>query len=130
MTEGNINVLRGDIVWLKDKVPYFMMGENVQYIDRPYIVISNNTNNKNAPTVNLACISKQIRKSNYPMHVFLDKNKYNLSHDSVVFTEQIITINKSYIKEKVSSLDKEDMLKFNRAIFVQVIDENINKAIV
>ena len=122
-----IDVRRGDIVWLKEKVPYFSMGENVQHTDRPYIVISNNINNSKAPTVNLACISKQIKKANYPMHVFLDKKKYKLNYDSVVFAEQICTVNKSYIKEVVSSLDNTDMKKFNKAIYVQVIDEKASK---
>lgn len=130
MNLEKIDIKRGDIVWLKEKVPYFTMGENVQYTDRPYVVISNNKNNDKAPTVNLACISKQVKKANYPMHVFLDKNKYNLSYDSVIFAEQLCTVNKSYIKEVVASLDSEDIKKFNRALFIQVIDEKVNKTVV
>ena len=128
--DQEISVKRGDIVWLKEDVPYFTMGENVQYTNRPYVVISNNINNKKCPTVNLACISKQVKKANYPMHVFLNKKKYGLRYDSIIFAEQLSTVNKSYIKEVVASLDKEDMMKFNRALFVQVIDEKMNKSLV
>lgn len=125
-----MNVRRGDIIWLKKNTPIFNIGENVQYPTRPYIVVSNNKNNDKAPTVNLACISKQVKKANYPMHVFLDKNKYDLQYDSVVYAEQLCTVNKSYIKEIVSSLDAEDMKKFNRALYIQVINEKINESIV
>lgn len=125
-----LDVKRGDIVWLKEDMLYFALGENVQSNRRPYIVISNNKNNECSPTINLACISKQVKKANYPMHVFLDKRKYNLSYDSVVFAEQICTINKSFIKQIVSSLDFVDMKKFNKAIYVQVIDEKSNRSIV
>lgn len=126
----DIEVKRGDIVWLKEEVPYFTLGDNVQYTDRPYIVISNNVNNSKAPTVNLACISKQVKKANYPMHVFLSKSKYNLQYDSVVYAEQILTINKSYVKEIVASLDATDMKKFNRAIYVQLIDEKLQRNVI
>lgn len=125
-----LKIKRGDIVWLKEKVPYVTLGENVQYTDRPYLVVSNDTNNEKAPTANLASISKQVKKANYPMHVFLDRKKYNLSYDSVVLLEQICTVNKSYIKEIVSSLDTVDMKKLNKAVFIQLIDEKNNKAIV
>lgn len=126
----NIEVKRGDIVWLKEKVPYITLGSNVQYTDRPYVVISNDTNNDKAPTINLASLSKQVKKANYPMHVFLDRKKYNLNYDSVILLEQICTINKSYVKEIVSSLDENDMKKFNKAVYVQLIDEKCNKCIV
>lgn len=125
-----MNVRRGDIIWLKKDTPLFNIGENVQHPNRPYIVVSNNKNNDKAPTVNLACISKQVKKANYPMHVFLDKNKYDLQYDSVVYAEQLCTVNKSYIKEIVSSLDQKDMKKFNRALYVQVINEKVNESIV
>lgn len=125
-----MNVKRGDIIWLHKETPLFNIGENVQYPNRPYIVVSNNKNNDKAPTVNLACISKQVKKANYPMHVFLDKTKYNLQYDSVVYAEQLCTVNKKYIKEVVASLDEIDMRKFNRALYIQVIDEKVNKTVV
>lgn len=128
--EQNIDVNRGDIIWLKKEMPYYEIGGSVQTIDRPYIVISNNKNNDKAPTVNLACISKQVTKVNYPMHVFLDKNKYKLKHNSIVLAEQVMTVPKSYIAEKVSSLDNQDMKKLNKAIFIQMIDEECNVSVV
>lgn len=124
MTEEKARAIkRGDIVWLTEEVPYFLMGDNVQYSNRPYIVISNNINNKKCPTVNLACISKQVKKANYPMHVFLDKRKYNLRYNSVIFAEQLSTINREYIKEVVASLDDDDKKKLNSALSTQILTE-------
>lgn len=125
-----MNVKRGDIIWLKKDTPSFNIGENVQHRNRPYIVISNNKNNDKSPTINLACISKQVKKLRYPMHVFLDKNKYNLKYDSVIFTEQLCTINKSYIEQIISSLDHVDMKKFNKALYIQVFNEKGSENIV
>lgn len=124
-------VKRGDIIWLKEPLPFLEeLGENVQYVDRPYIVISNDINNDRCPTINLACISKQISKANYPMHVYLDKKKYNLLYDSVIYTEQIITVNKSFVKNVVANLDKTDLKKLNRAIYIQMINERCNLSLI
>ena len=121
----NIKVKRGDIVWLKDNVPYYEFGGSVQSTSRPYVVISNDINNEKCTTINIASISKAVKKAAYPMHVYLDKNKYGLKYNSVVFTEQVKTIPKNYIKEKVASLDKEDIKKLNQAVYVQMINEHM-----
>jgi mRNA interferase MazF len=115
-------VTRGDIVWLKKDLS-FNLGENVQDIHRPYVVISNNTNNDLCPTINLACLSKQVGKANYPMHVLVCGNKYGLDFDSVIYVEQIITINKKEIADKIARLDAYDLKKLDKAIFIQLIDE-------
>lgn len=114
---------RGDLVWLSKDLR-INLGANVQDIDRPFVIISNNINNDRCPTVNIACLSKQTSKANYPMHVFVDKSKYGLEYDGVIYTEQVLTVNKNKIREKVGSLDKEDLEKLNAAIFIQLIDEN------
>ena len=59
------------------------------------------------------------------MHVYLDKNKYGLKYNSVVFTEQVKTIPKKYIKENIASLDKEDIKKLNQAVYIQMINEHM-----
>lgn len=113
---------RGDIVWLSKDLK-INLGSNVQDIDRPYVIISNDINNKKCPTVNIACLSKKVNKANYPMHVFILKDKYNLEYDGVIYTEQVLTVNKDKIREKVGSLDNEDLEKLNKAIYTQLIDE-------
>lgn len=120
-----IKVKRGDIIWLKDNVPCNEFGGSVQSLERPYVVISNNINNRRCPTVNVASVSKAINKVDFPMHVYLCKEKYKLQYDSVIFTEQVKTVPKSYIKTVASTLDKQDIKKLNRAIYVQMIDEGV-----
>lgn len=117
------NILRGDIVW-PDKSMSFELGDNVQDITRPYVVISNNTNNALCPTVNLACLTKKTEKANYPMHVLIKGEKYGMKYDSVIYVEQIITINKSNIFRKFARLDKEDLKKLDKAIYIQLINES------
>ena len=116
-------IKRGCIVWLDDTVS-FELGDNVQSIERPYVVISNNSNNRLCPTINIACLTKQESKSNYPMHVVIDKTKYDLEYNSVIYLEQILTVNKNKIEEVVCVLDKEDLKRLNKAIYVQLINEN------
>lgn len=117
------NVIRGNIVWLKRDIS-INLGKNVQDIDRPYIVISNNINNTNdrCPIVNLACLSKKTDKAYYPMHVLINGKKYGMDFDSVIYVEQLITINKEMISDRVASLDDEDLKRLDRAIIVQLID--------
>lgn len=125
-----MKVKRGDIIWLKKECLFSFLGKNVQFSNRPYIVLSNNENNNKCPTINIAAITKQVNKANYPMHVFIDKDKYRLKYDSVILLEQVLTINKSLVKDIKASLDEEDMLKFNRAVYIQMIDETLNTAII
>lgn len=119
-------VLRGDMVWLRRNLS-INLGDNVQSIDRPYIVISNDTNNALCPTINLACLSKQVHKADYPMHVLIDGTKYGLEYDSVIYVEQIITVNKKEIAEKIARLDSEDLDKLDNAIYIQLINEKKSK---
>ena len=131
MKKRDIKVKRGDIIWLKKEMLFELLGKSVQDLERPYLVISNNKNNDKAPTINIVSLSKQLKKANYPMHVLLEKAKYNgLKKDSVVLVEQIKTIEKIYVKEKVGSLDKEDINKLNKAIFIQFIDDKLEAEIV
>lgn len=114
---------RGDLIWLSKDLE-INLGKNVQDIDRPFVIISNNINNAKCPTVNIACLSKQVSKAKYPMHVFVEKQKYGLDYDGVIYTEQVLTVNKNKIREKIGSLDDEDLEKLNSAIYIQLIDEN------
>lgn len=122
----HIQVKRGDIIWLQDGVSYNEFGDSVQSVNRPYVVISNNINNKKCSTVNIASVSKAISKEYYPMHVYLDKKKYNLKYNSIILTEQVKTIPQKYIKRKADSLDVKDLKKLNKAIFIQMINEDMN----
>lgn len=116
-------IRRGDLIRVnKDKL-VMKMGDNVQEnFDRVFVVCSNDINNRFCPTVNILCVSSQIQKQNYPMHVLIKRNNYeNIKQDSIILAEQIFTINKDNIKRVVGHLNKEDMMELNSAIALQFI---------
>lgn len=83
---------------------------------RPVLVIQNDVGNKYSPTVIVAAITSQINKAKMPTHIELDANEYGLSKDSVVLAEQIRTIDKRRLKEKIGHLDDELMTRVNEAL--------------
>lgn len=76
---------------------------------RPVLVIQNNVGNRFSPTVIVAVITTQIKKSNMPTHVKLQASKHGLERDSVVLLEQIRTIDKSRLKCKLTEIDEQTM---------------------
>lgn len=114
--------LKGDVIWLKEDAS-INLGKNVQDINRPFVIVSNNTNNRFAPTVNIACLTKQVDKCKYPMHVLLNGKDYNFDYNFIICTEQIITVNKDFISNKKFSLKKDDLTKLNKALSIQLINE-------
>lgn len=83
---------------------------------RPVLIIQNDVGNKYSPTVIATAITSQINKAKMPTHIELDANEYGLSKDSVVLAEQIRTIDKKRLKEKIGHLDEERMSKVNEAL--------------
>ena len=87
---------------------------------RPVLVIQNDIGNQYSPTTIITAITSQIEKAKLPTHVEIDAKKCGLEKDSVILTEQIRTIDKSRLKQKVSYLDEETMGKVNKAIQVSL----------
>ncbi len=83
---------------------------------RPVLIIQNDVGNKYSPTVIATAITSQINKAKMPTHIELDANEYGLSKDSVVLAEQIRTIDKRRLKEKIGHLDDRLMTKVNEAL--------------
>jgi len=83
---------------------------------RPVLIIQNDIGNKYSPTVIATAITSQINKAKMPTHIELDANEYGLSKDSVVLAEQIRTIDKRRLKEKIGHLDSNLMDKVNEAL--------------
>ena len=84
---------------------------------RPVLVIQNDTGNKYSPTVIVSAITSQLNKSKLPTHIELDSKEFGLKADSVVLTEQIRTIDKSRLKEKIGHIqDDRVMDRINSAI--------------
>ena len=88
---------------------------------RPVLIIQNDTGNKYSPTVIAAAITSQIGKNKLPTHIEIESNDVGLKSDSVVLTEQIRTIDKSRLKEKIGHIDDEELMgKINSAIGISI----------
>ena len=79
---------------------------------RPVIVIQNNIGNKYSPTVIVSAITSRLNKSKLPTHIELGSEEFGLKSDSIILTEQIRTIDKSRLKEKIGHID--DTIIMNR----------------
>ncbi|NLI93836.1 MAG: type II toxin-antitoxin system PemK/MazF family toxin [Peptococcaceae bacterium] len=87
---------------------------------RPVLVIQNDIGNQYSPTTIIAAITSQISKAKLPTHVEVKAKRSGLERDSVILTEQIRTIDKSRLKEKVAVLDEEVMLRVDEAIEISL----------
>ena len=83
---------------------------------RPVLIIQNDVGNKYSPTVIATAITSQINKAKMPTHIELDANEYGLSKNSVVLAEQIRTIDKRRLKEKIGHIDEKLMTRVNEAL--------------
>ena len=87
---------------------------------RPVLVIQNDVGNLHSPTVICAAITSKMNKAKLPTHVELDAEKYDLMKDSVVLLEQLRTIDKQRLKDKVCRLDNEILKKVDRALEISL----------
>ena len=85
---------------------------------RPVLIVQNDIGNKHSPTVIAAAITSQINKARLPTHIELAGQTIGLSKDSVVLLEQVRTIDKKRLKEKMGNLDGGMMSKIDQAIAV------------
>lgn len=85
---------------------------------RPVLIIQNDVGNKYSPTVICAAITSQINKSKLPTHIEILSEQYTLVKDSVVLLEQVRTIDKSRLKEKICRLDNGLMQKVDKALLI------------
>lgn len=99
---------------------------------RPVLIIQNDIGNKFSPTVIAAAITSQRSKTNLPTHIKLRANGSGLAKDSVVLLEQIRTLDKKRLKEKMGFLDNAYMNKINEALSVSfglgTVEYTIKKA--
>lgn len=87
---------------------------------RPVLVIQNDVGNKYSPTVIIAAVTSKIDKAKIPTHVELKSVDYGLAKDSVALLEQIRTIDKKRLKEKIGMVDAVKMKSVNQAIFISL----------
>ncbi len=87
---------------------------------RPVLIIQNDMGNKHSPTVICAAITSKMNKAKLPTHVELDSSKYEMVKDSVILLEQLRTIDKKRLKDKVCHLDAEILSKVDRALLISL----------
>ena len=86
---------------------------------RPVLIIQNDTGNKYSPTVIAAAITSQTGKTKLPTHIEIGSGNNGLKSDSIVLTEQIRTIDKSRLKERIGHINDEKIIdKVNNALGV------------
>lgn len=97
-----------DILYVKTNVNT-SVGSHVQQIERPVVVIQNDSGNKFAPTLIVMCLTSKIKKVEQPTHEVIKASKSNgLKCDSMVLGEQIFTIDKRDVVEKWGNIDNEE----------------------
>lgn len=109
-------IKRGDIIYA-DLSP--VIGSEQGGI-RPVLIIQNDVGNRYSPTVIAAAITSQINKAKLPTHIEISSEEYGLQKDSVILLEQIRTIDRKRLKEKIGHLDEDHMERVNAAISISI----------
>ena len=109
-----MNIKRGDIYYA-DLSP--VIGSEQGGL-RPVLIVQNDVGNKYSPTVIAAAITSRISKTKLPTHIDIPGDDTGLAKDSVILLEQIRTIDKKRLKEKMGHLDENTMTSVNNAIQV------------
>ena len=87
---------------------------------RPVLVVQNDVGNKYSPTVIAAAVTSKINKAKLPTHIELPSSDYGLARDSVILLEQIRTLDKRRIKERIGELNELTMSKVDKAILISL----------
>lgn len=97
---------------------------------RPILIVQNDTGNKYSPTVIAAAITSQLNKAKLPTHIELSANEFGLPKDSVILLEQIRTLDKKRLKERIGELSPLKMRKVNTALLISLgFGENVSNNI-
>ena len=108
------NIKRGDIFYA-DLSP--VVGSEQGGL-RPVLIIQNDVGNRYSPTVIAAAITSRMGKAKLPTHIDIHADRVGLAKDSVILLEQIRTLDKRRLKEKMGHLDGAVMTRVNNAIAV------------
>ena len=85
---------------------------------RPVLIIQNDAGNRHSPTVIAAAITSRLGKANLPTHITVSAKNCGLTRDSIVLLEQIRTLDKTRLRERMGRLDEPAMAKIDGAIAV------------
>lgn len=109
-----MNIKRGEIYYA-DLSP--VVGSEQGGI-RPVLIVQNDVGNKFSPTVIAAAITSQRFKTDLPTHIQVNADNCGLAKDSIVLLEQVRTLDKKRLREKMGNLNKSDMYKIDKALSV------------
>lgn len=109
-----MNIKRGEIYYA-DLSP--VIGSEQGGV-RPVLIVQNDVGNKYSPTVIAAAITSQKDKTKLPTHITVGAENCGLAKDSIVLLEQVRTIDKKRLKERMGSLDTDAMNKVDKALSV------------
>ena len=109
-----MNIRRGDIYYA-DLSP--VVGSEQGGL-RPVLIVQNDIGNRYSPTVIAAAITSKMGKAKLPTHIDVQGVEAGLAKDSVILLEQVRTIDKKRLKEKMGHLDEGTMFQVNNAIQV------------
>ena len=109
-----MNIKRGDIFYA-DLSPVIGSEQGGQ---RPVLIIQNDVGNRYSPTVIAAAITSKMSKAKLPTHIDIFADHVGLTKDSVILLEQVRTLDKRRLKEKIGHLDELSMQRVNQAISV------------
>ena len=87
---------------------------------RPILIVQNDMGNKYSPTIIAAAITSKLNKAKLPTHIELSANEFGLVKDSVILLEQIRTLDKRRLKEKIGELSPITMNKVNTALLISL----------
>lgn len=87
---------------------------------RPVLIVQNDIGNKYSPTVIVAAVTSQINKAKLPTHVEIGALGHGLNKDSVVLLEQLRTIDKKRLKEKIGKVDEDIIADVNEALTISL----------
>ena len=87
---------------------------------RPVLIIQNNVGNRHSPTVICAAITSKMNKAKLPTHIEIDAGTYGIEKDSVILLEQLRTIDKKRLKDKVCHLDNQILVKIDKALEISL----------
>lgn len=111
-----MEVRRGDIVYANLNP---VIGSE-QGGTRPVLVLQNDIGNRFSPTTIVAAITSRIKKAKLPTHVEIAAANYGLERDSVILLEQLRTIDKRRLKEKLAHLDAATMSRVNEGLLISI----------
>lgn len=94
---------------------------------RPVLVVQNDVGNKYSPTIIVAAVTSQTGKAKLPTHVQLNATQGGLSKDSVVLLEQLRTIDKQRLKERIGALNENQIPDVEKALSVSLGIANLNQ---